>query len=82
MPNPTRYARMTALSLAHGTALAQLLRAHGRAAHARDLEAALEEVFRLLSAEIGETTLADAVRWIAERTAEDGGGPVRSTLRH
>lgn len=73
---------MTALSLAHGTALARLLRAHGRLAHARDLEAALEEVFRLLSAELGATTLAEAVRWIAEQTAEESTGQARSALRH
>lgn len=66
MQDPTYQAKITALSMAHGSALADLLRAHGRSAHADYLDAALHEVFRIISAQVGPSTLAEAMRWVAE----------------
>lgn len=77
----TYQARVAALSLAHGSALARLLRAHGRAAHAAHVEAALSEAFRIVEAEFGGPALAEAVRWVAEQT--DGEAePAPPPLRH
>jgi len=74
-------ARVTALSLAHGSALARLLRTHGRDAHADGVDAALQEIFRIVAAELGGGTLSEAIRWIAEQT--DGNGEeAASSLPH
>lgn len=79
--NRTYEARVAALSLAHGRALARLLRAHGRAAQAEQVEAALGEVFRIVDAELGGTALAEAVRWVAEQ-ADGADGAAPTPLRH
>ncbi len=72
MADNVNRARLTAFSLAHGSALARLLRAHGRDAHADGLDAALQEIFRIVSDELGSGTLSDAIRWIAEQSGETG----------
>ena len=74
-------ARLTALSLAHGSALARLLRTHGRDASADGLDAALQEIFRIVAAELGGGTLSEAIRWIAEQ-ADETGEEAASSLRH
>jgi len=68
----THRARLTALSLAHGSALARLLRAHGRGEHADHLESALQEIFHIVAVELGGGTLSEAVRWLAEQGGDDG----------
>lgn len=74
-------ARLTALSLAHGSALARLLRTHGRDGHADGMDAALQEIFRIVAAELGGRTLSEAIRWIAEQ-ADETGEEAASSLRH
>ncbi|MFQ5776096.1 MAG: hypothetical protein ACE5GS_16365 [Kiloniellaceae bacterium] len=68
MQDHAYHARATALSMAHGAALARLLHAHGKHAHADRLEAALRECFRIVADELGHHVLAEAVRWVAEET--------------
>ena len=69
--NDTYNARVAAVSMAHGSALVQLLRAHGKSDHAENLAAALGEVFRIVSADIGPETLAEAMRWVATQSSDD-----------
>lgn len=68
MADSTYHARVTAVSMAHATALADLLRAHGQGDHADHLGAAMTAVFRIVSAQVGPDTLAAAMRWVAEET--------------
>ena len=83
MEDATEQARIAALSLAHGGALARLLRAHGREDPAGNLESALEEVFRIVAAELGERPLREAIRWVAAQTHTALAGPTdASHLRH
>ena len=85
MPNDTYNARVTAVSMAHGTALVRLLRAHGKAAHAESLAAALDEVFRIVSADLGPETLVEAMRWVAAQSddeVDDGADAVPAVSRH
>jgi len=74
-------ARLAALSLAHGSALSQLLRTHGRGEHADHLESALQEIFRIVATELGGGTLREAMRWLAEQGEDDSEEPVLG-LRH
>ncbi|RMD64218.1 MAG: hypothetical protein D6826_03055 [Alphaproteobacteria bacterium] len=75
-------ARAAALSLAHGSSLARLLRAHGRDALARQVEGAIEEAYRIVADEVGREALSAAVRWIAERTEPGAGTRAAASLRH
>jgi hypothetical protein len=53
--------------MANGAALAKLLRAHGRGAHAAAIEAALSEVAEIISTEVGRQTLSEAMSWVSDR---------------
>ena len=75
MPNATFHARVTAVSMAHGAALVRLLRAHGELGHADNLEAALGEVFRIVSADLGPEALTEAMRWVTEQTDDEAPPP-------
>lgn len=70
MSDRVREARITAVSLAHGGALAKLLRAHGCAAEADNLEAALQRVFGIMAAELGRETLSEALRWASAEAGD------------
>jgi hypothetical protein len=60
-------ARVAAISMANGAALAKLLRAHGRMAHAENIEAALNEVAEIVSSEVGRRTLTEAMSWVSDQ---------------
>ena len=75
MQDDTYNARVAAVSMAHGSALVRLLRAHGKTDHAENLAAALGEVFRIVSADIGPETLTEAMRWVATQSQDDEAGP-------
>ena len=65
----TNHARVAALSLAHGAALAQLLRAHGRGDHAANVEAALSAFMEIVGDEVGQPLLAEAMTSVREEAA-------------
>jgi hypothetical protein len=60
-------ARIAALSVLHACACVRLLRAHGRPAHANDLEAALDEVTRVLAQQLGHDALVAAMDWATDQ---------------
>ncbi len=62
----TYHARVAALSIAHGGALAKLLRAHGRDGHADNVEAALNEFVEIITGEVGQPILNQALNWVVE----------------
>ena len=62
----THHARVAALGMAHVSALAKLLRAHGRNGHADHLEAAVDEVVEIIAKEVGRSTLAQAMSWVTD----------------
>jgi len=64
----TYQARIAALSMAHGIALAKLLRAHGRDTHADNVEAALHELENIVAREVGRRALAEAMSWVANHS--------------
>lgn len=69
--------------MAHGAALAKLLRAHGRHDHADNIEAALQDFAEIISGEIGQHALDQALRWVAHHTWDDGGSmPTASAVKH
>jgi hypothetical protein len=82
MADSTYQARVTALSMAHGSALAGLLRAHGQAGHAEHLDAAMAAVFRIVSTQVGPNTLAEAMRWIAEEAGRSPNAAPPNETRH
>ena len=65
----TNHARIAALSLAHGAALAHLLRAHGRGDHAANVEAALNAFMEIVRVEVGQPLLAEAMTSVREEAA-------------
>ena len=67
MSDPVHNARIAALSMANGAALAKLLRAHGRGDHADAVEAALSEVAEIVSTEVGRRTLSEAMSWVSDQ---------------
>ncbi len=67
MSDPVHNARIAALSMANGAALAKLLRAHGRGPHADAIEAALSEVAEIVSTEVGRRTLSEAMSWVSDQ---------------
>ena len=67
------HARVAALSMAHGAALAKLLRAHGRDEHATNIEAALRDFAEIISGQVGQHALDQALSWVAHHTWDDGG---------
>ena len=62
----THHARVAALSIAHGSALVKLLRAHGRDEHADNVEAALNEFVEIVSVEVGQPILTQAMNWVSD----------------
>ena len=60
----TYHARVAAMSLAHGAALAKLLRAHGCDEHARNVEAALIAFQQIVTVEVGQPILNEAMTWV------------------
>ena|SRR5215472_4719803 len=62
-----RSARVAAISMANGAALAKLLRAHGRTDHADAIDAALSEVAHIISTEVGKRTLSEAMSWVSDQ---------------
>lgn len=76
-----RSARVAAISMANGSALAKLLRAHGRDEHADAIEAALSEVAEIVSTEVGRKTLTEAMSWVSDQVWNcDDLGP--NAVRH
>jgi hypothetical protein len=67
LSDPVHNARIAALSMANGAALARLLRAHGRGEHADAIEAALSEVAEIVSTEVGRRTLSEAMSWVSDK---------------
>jgi hypothetical protein len=67
----TYHARVAALSITHGAVLAKLLRAHGRHDHADKVEAALNEFIGIISVEVGQPVLTQAMNWVSNE-AWDG----------
>ncbi len=82
MSDPIHNARIAALSMANGAALAKLLRAHGRGDHADAVEAALSEVAEIVSTEVGRRTLSEAMSWVTDQVWNCEQVAAESTLRH
>lgn len=68
----THHARVAALSIAHGAALAKLLRAHGRDDHAKNIEAALNEFTDIVAKEVGPQMLTRAMHWVTDEAWGSG----------
>jgi hypothetical protein len=77
-----RSARVAAISMANGAALAKLLRAHGRTDHAEAVEAALNEVAEIVSTEVGRRTLSEAMSWVSDQVWDCEELAPNSTSRH
>ncbi len=69
----THHARVVALSMAHGAALAKLLRAHGKDEHADNIDAALKDFADIVSSQVGSYALEQALSWAARQALEDSG---------
>ncbi len=82
MSDPIHNARIAALSMANGTALAKLLRAHGRDDHADAVEAALSEVAEIVSTEVGRHTLSAAMSWVSDQVWDCEQLSTESAARH
>ena len=78
----THYAKVAALSIAHGSALVKLLRAHGRDSHAANVEAALEEFVEIVSNEVGAQVLTQAMNRVSDATWGVKGGSAEDTIHH
>lgn len=72
--------RAAALWLVHGASLARLLSAHGRDAHAENLQAALDEAARILAADLGPGAFSEAMSWAADQVW-NADRPARSRLK-
>jgi len=68
--------------MANGTALAKLLRAHGRDDHADAVEAALSEVAEIVSTEVGRHTLSAAMSWVSDQVWDCEQLSTESAARH
>jgi hypothetical protein len=53
--------------MVQGAVLAKLLRAHGQDAHAGNLEAALNEVAKIISGEVDRESLAQAMSFVTDQ---------------
>ncbi|MFZ5790071.1 MAG: hypothetical protein ACOY3L_05165 [Pseudomonadota bacterium] len=82
MTDSARSARVAALWMVHGSTLSQLLRAHGREAHAANLDAALGEVAAIIAAEIGQPALTEAIDWVSDQLWDRPGISTPSPARH
>ncbi len=72
MEDQTHHARVVALSMAHGAALAKLLRAHGKDEHADNIDAALKDFAAIVSGQVGTHALEQALSWAARQALEEG----------
>jgi len=77
-----RSARVAAISMANGAALAKLLRAHGRTDHADAIDAALSEVADIVSTEVGRRTLSEAMSWVSDQVWNCDEPAPTSSARH
>ncbi len=59
--------------MAHGAALAKLLRAHGKLEHADNIDAALRDFADIISGQVGAHALQQALSWVAEEALEGDG---------
>jgi hypothetical protein len=82
LSDPIHNARIAALSMANGAALAKLLRAHGCNGHADAVEAALSQVADIVSTEVGRRTLSEAMSWVSDQVWNCEPLAAESTLRH
>lgn len=82
MSDRVHNARIAALSMANGSALAKLLRAHGRGVHADAIEAALSEVAEIVSTEVGRRTLSEAMSWVSDQVWNCEQFATESVARH
>lgn len=73
MEDQTHHARVVALTMAHGAALARLLRAHGKHEHADNIDAALKDFADIVSSQVGSHALEQALSWAARQALEEGG---------
>ena len=73
----TYHARVAAMSLAHGAALAKLLRAHGCDEHAKNVEAALIAFQQIVTVEVGQPILNEALNWVNTKVGMED-GPIES----
>jgi hypothetical protein len=78
----THYARVAALSIAHGAVLVKLLRAHGQTGHADNVEAALNEFVGIVSDEVGQQILTQAMNWVSDASWGAEMVPVKDTTTH
>lgn len=67
------HARIAALSVLHAGACARLLRAHGRACHAANLEAAVNEVTKIVADYLGHDALTAAMDWASDQLWSSAG---------
>lgn len=81
MTDEVRNARVAAISMANGAALAKLLRSHGRNEHADAVERALNEVAEIVSTEVGRRTLSEAMSWVSDQVW-DCESPGPEAVRH
>lgn len=82
MDHKIHQARVAALSLAQCATAVTLLRANGENQHAERMEAAISATVTIVSDQLGKDTVAQAMRWAADRldNAADPAGP--ATTRH
>ena len=78
----TYHARVAAMSLAHGAALAKLLRAHGREDHARNVEAALIAFQQIVTMEVGQPVLNEAMNWVDTKVGIEDRPMSKEVPRH
>lgn len=78
----THYAKVAALSIAHGSALVKLLRAHGRDRHAANVEAALDEFVEIVSNEVGPRILTQAMNLVSDTAWGLDNGATKGGARH
>jgi len=75
-------ARIAAIWMVQGAVLARLLRAHGREAHATHLEAALNEVAKIISGEVDRESLAQAMSFVTDQMWGCDSSETDSRTRH
>lgn len=78
----THYAKVAALSIAHGSALVKLLRAHGQDRHAGNVEAALEEFVEIVSKQVGPQILTQAMNLVSDATWGLDGSTAKDSAHH
>ncbi len=82
MQNKTYQARIAALSIAQSSTMVRLLRSYGQNAHAENIEAAINAVTDIVSAELGRHIMAEAMAWVADESWEGDDLPAIATRLH